>query len=124
MKTLRSIVALVGGFALMGFSYLLLVVIAATLLDPQAASFRTVSGLLFSPAGALGGYATASLAITRPLAHAAILAACMLGMAVPYTFKPPSELPWNPVLVAATAPLCMLAFGWLRTRQLSKRVTT
>ena len=124
MKTLRSIVALVGGFALMGFSYLLFVVIAASVLDPQAASFRTVSGLLFSPAGALGGYATASLAITRPFSHAAILAVCMLGMAISYTFKPPAELPWNPLLVAVTAPLFMIAAGWLRTRQLSNRVTT
>jgi len=114
-------VALVGGFALMGFSYLLLVIIAAMLLDSQAPSFRTVSGLLFAPASALGGYATAALAVTRPFAHVGVLAACMLGMAVSYMFKAPAELPWSPLLVAATAPLAMLAAGWLKTQQLSRR---
>ena len=123
MSTLRSIVALVGGFAITAFGYFVLIIIAAMVLDSQAASFRTVSAVLFATASAIGGYATASLALYRPFAHTALLAGCLLGMAISYIFKTPVDLPWNPTLVAATAPLCALAAGWFRSRQLSHRVT-
>lgn len=122
MSTLRSIVALVGGFAITAFGHFVLVIIAAVLMDSQAPSFRTVNALLFSAAAAIGGYATASLALYRPFTHVMVLAACLLGMAISNMFKPAADLSWNPVLVAVAAPLCALAAGWLRSRQLSKRM--
>jgi len=125
----RSIIALVGGFAIMVFLVFLLTIVAAAAFGVTEGGPSTpyvVANLMLSAAAALtGGYATASLAPSRPAAHTIGLAVMILAMALSSLGRPqPGQPEWYPGAIAAIGPLCALAGGGLRLWQRRARSLT
>lgn len=129
MAILRSIVALIAGFAIMAFTILIATVAVALAMGVKAGTlptdFLVVMVVLSALAAGFGGYATASLAQNRPIAHAAILATMIFVQHV-YTIIFPIEgqEPWYFWSLAITSPLLAIAGGVARERQTRGRAKT
>jgi hypothetical protein len=123
---LRSIVALIGGFALMAFALLIATIAVALAMgvtaDSVTTSYFQVLVACAALAAAFGGYATASLAPARHAAHAAILATMVLIAQASTALNPPANQPrWYLMTLVVVAPLGALAGGLLRQRQRRRR---
>jgi hypothetical protein len=125
----RSIIALVGGFAIMVFLVFLLTIVAAAafgVTDGAPSMPFTVASLTLSAVAALiGGYATASLAPGRPFVHTIGLSVMILAASLSSLGHPqPGEPAWYPAAIAALGPLLALAGGGLRLWQRRARTLT
>ena len=122
---LRSVIALIAGFAIMTFTILIATIIAALMLDisPGAPTtqFLALNVFYSAAAAAFGGYATASLAPERPSAHVLILAVMVLIMGVSSLLAPqPGQERWNLVAVLVLGPVCAFIGGRIRGMQLRR----
>jgi hypothetical protein len=116
---IRSIVALISGFAIYVFAVFVLTLPAAFAFGARGGTptpSLVVAGLAIAAVSALvGGYACAALAPMKPGAHVAGLAAMVLVSHLSALFKPPQGVPrWDPAALAGIAPLLTLAGGVLR----------
>ena len=116
---IRSIVALVGSFAIYVFAVFVLTLVAAFALGARRgtpAPSLVITGLAIAAVSALvGGYGCAALAPMKPRAHTAGLAAMILVSQLSALLKQPEGVPrWDPVALAVVAPLFALAGGALR----------
>jgi hypothetical protein len=123
MAVLRSIIALVGGFAILAFVWFVLVAIFAVVIGARAADQFSPAMLgakivLFALAAIAGGYATASLAPTRPRLHAIVLAGMVLAMTISMMANPqPGAARWFPATLAVIGPIfAVLGSGFHRQR--------
>lgn len=118
---LRTIVALIAGFAIMAFTILIATVVIALAMGVQRGELPTpfliVMVVVSALASGLGGYSTASLAQDRPTVHAAILATMIFVQHV-YTILFPIEgqESWYVWALAISGPALALAGGQLRER--------
>ena len=118
----RSIIALVGGFAIMAFLvFVLTIAVAAAfgVTDGAPTTPYIVANLMLSAGSALaGGYATAALAPSRAFAHSIGLSVMVLAMALSTLGHPAAGQPsWYPAAIAAIGPLFALAGGGVRLWQ-------
>jgi hypothetical protein len=125
---IKSIIALVSGFAIMAFLVFLLTLVAAIVFGVRAGEPTmpfTIASLALSAVAALtGGYATAALAPSRPFAHTIGLTVMILAMALSSLGHPqPGEPHWYPLAIAAIGPLFALAGGGARLWQRRVRTT-
>jgi hypothetical protein len=132
VSVLRSIMALVGGFAIMAFLMIALMVVAAWTLHLSAGT-RTqpwfVANLVVSGLAALvGGYSTAALAPNRPRTHVIALAIMILAMSLSQLgHKEPSQLAqprWYAGALAVIGPLSAMLGGMLRRQRHPVPVST
>jgi ABC-type transport system involved in multi-copper enzyme maturation permease subunit len=118
---LRTIVALIAGFAIMAFTILIATVVIALAMGVQRGtlptSFLVTMVIVSALASALGGYSSASLAQDRPTLHAAILATMIFVQHV-YTILFPIEgqEPWYTWSLAISGPVFALLGGVIRQR--------
>ncbi len=125
---LRTIVALIAGFAIMAFSILIATVAIALAMGVQRGtlptSFLVAMVVVSALASALGGYATASLAQNRPTLHAGILATMIFVQHV-YTIIFPIEGQerWYVWALAITGPVLAIVGGKLRELTARKGAT-
>ncbi|MDQ8165838.1 MAG: hypothetical protein P3A28_08810 [Gemmatimonadota bacterium] len=121
---LRTIVALIAGFAIMAFSVLIATIAIALAMGIQRGtlptSFLIVMVVVSALASGLGGYATASLAQNRPMVHAGILATMIFVQHV-YTiiFPVEGQETWHVWSLAITGPVLAIAGG--KVRELTAR---
>lgn len=119
MSVFRSVVALLGGFAIMAMLVFVLVALAAWATGARALEPTSTSLALNLAASALaaatGGYSTAALAPWRPRAHTIGLAVMVLAMAASQIGHPqPGQPLWYPAALAVIGPLFTLVGGTLR----------
>ena len=130
MAVLRSIIALVGGFAILAFVWFVLVAIVALVIGARAADQFSPAMLgakiaLFAFAAVAGGYATASLAPARPRLHATVLAAMVLAMTISMIASPQPGAPrWFSVTLAMIGPTFAVLGGVFRRQRSSFPVPT
>ncbi|HVT40837.1 MAG TPA: hypothetical protein VHE78_17490 [Gemmatimonadaceae bacterium] len=130
MAVLRSIIALVGGFAILAFVWVVLVAVVAMVIGARAADQFSPTMIdakiaLFAFAALAGGYATASLAPGRPRLHVIVLAAMVLAMTVSMIASPQPGAPrWFPVALAVMGPICAVLGGAFRRPRSSSPVPT
>jgi hypothetical protein len=116
---IRSVIAVVGGFAIMAFVMLVLTIVAAVALGAEAgkephAYFVAVVGAAMIGA-AVGGYATASLAPGRHAAHVTALVVTVVCMQASAAFDAPANQPkWVNLAQIVLAPLAAWAAGRVR----------
>jgi hypothetical protein len=120
--TIRSIIALIGGFAIMTFSVMVLTILAAWVFGVMRGEptppYLAASIVLSAISAAAGGYSTAALAPGRALAHAAGLAVMVLVLGVYSALNPqPGQPLWYLAALAAIGPVFALAGGALATRR-------
>ena len=119
---LRSIIALIGGFALMAFTLLIATICAALAMGVTAATvttayFQVLVGCAIL-AAAFGGYSTAALAPDRHVGHSTILAVMVLIAQASTALNPPPNQPrWYLLTLLVAAPLAAFAGGRIRERQ-------
>jgi hypothetical protein len=140
MPVLRSIMALIGGFAIMAFLTIVLMVVAAWSLHLSVGA-RTeswfVANVVVSGLAALaGGYSAAALAPNRPRTHAIALAIMILAMSLSQFIQPPqSPLPltqlslpaqprWYAGALTLISPLAAVLGGMLRRQRHPVPVST
>lgn len=116
---LRSVIALLAGFAIMTFTVLVATIVAvlAMKLEPGMLTPEYLGvNLAYSiAAAAFGGYSTAALAPDRPSAHALILSVMVLIMGVSNFILPqPGQERWYLIALIVLGPLGALAGGQLR----------
>ena len=125
---MRSVLAVIVGFAAMAIAVIAATVVAMRLLYPKAEP-----GLLPAPttawlavnfayslgAAMLGGWLTAYLAPRAPFAHAVALAVVAVAMALPGIFGggSPGQPDWYPPVMAALAAGGILLGGKLARRR-------
>ena len=119
---LKSVIALIAGFAIMTFTILIatIVAVSALTITPSAPTTQFLALNVFYSAAAatFGGYATASLAPERPSAHVLILAMMVLIMGVSGFLAPqPGQQRWNLVAVLVLSPIGVFLGGRLREAQ-------
>ena len=119
---LRSVIALVGGFAIMTFTLLVATVVAAAVMrtSPGVETTPFFETILASAvlAAAFGGYSTASLAAQHHAAHTVILATMVLIMGASTALNPPAGQPqWLVLGELVLTPLAVLGGGQLRALQ-------
>jgi|SRR5581483_2399567 len=122
---LRSVIALVAGFAIMTFGQLIATIVLALALRVQpgtpSPAFLPGSLACGGLAAACGGYATAALAPRRHGMHVLILMAMILTMGVSNLFNPPAGQPiWYRAAALAAQPLLAGAGGLARARRRSQ----
>ena len=126
---LRSIIALIGGFALMTFAAIVLTICAALLMGVTVSSttpmyFQALVACA-TLAAAFGGYATAALAPDRHVGHSTILAVMVFIAQASNAMNPPPNQPrWYLITVLVVAPLAVFAGGRIRDRQRLRRAGT
>lgn len=116
---LRTVVALIAGFAIMAFTILIATIGIALAMNVQRGvlptSFLVVMVVVSALASGLGGYSTASLARDRPTVHAAILATMIFVQHVyAILFPVEGQETWYIWSLAIGGPLLALAGGKLR----------
>jgi hypothetical protein len=115
----RSIVALVGGFAIYTFVLMLLMIVTTVVLSampgtPIAIHLLGTLTVTLLAAGT-GGYAAAALAPSRQYGHAVVLSVMVLLASTNGMLHPlPGPPPWFPFVVAAIGVLGALGGGLLR----------
>ena len=119
---IRSIIALVGGFAIMVFLVFLLTIVAAAAFgvgDGRPGTAFVIASLMLSAVAAFtGGFATAALAPSRSFAHTFGLAVMVLAMGLSSLGHPqPGQPGWYPTAIAAIGPLLALIGGRFRLWQ-------
>jgi hypothetical protein len=116
---IRSVIAVVGGFAIMAFTMLVLTIVAAVALGAEAGTeplsyFVAVLGAAMIGA-AVGGYATASLAPARHAAHVTALVVTVVCMQATAALDSPANQPkWVNLAQLVLAPLAAWAAGRVR----------
>lgn len=119
MATLKTIVALIAGFAIMTFTILVATIVVALAMGVQRGTlptpFLAVMVCVTALASGFGGYASASLAPSRPTVHAAILATMVFVQHV-YTILFPLEgqQAWYLWALAISGPIFAVAGGRIR----------
>jgi hypothetical protein len=126
---MRSVLAVLAGFAAMTVVVIVATVLAAGMLpEPSRASQATATtawlavNFAYSLAAAmLGGWLAARLAPHAPFAHAIALAAVALAMAAPSILRGASagQPGWYPAVMTAIAVAGILAGGRLSRRRAS-----
>ena len=117
---LRSVIALIAGFAIMTFLILVVTIVVAMMTDVDSTSptvrFLEIKFAYSAVAALFGGYATAALAPGRPMVHAAVLAMMVLLLGASNVASPPSghSAPYLVALMVA-CPVAAISGGWLRT---------
>lgn len=125
---LRSVIALIAGFAIMTFTILVITLVVAEAMDlERGAPTRSylIINVVYSAAAAIfGGYSTAALAPARHFEHACVLAA-MVGIAtVSSIITPaPGQPTWYLVALLVTGPACAALGGFVRDRQVARRAS-
>lgn len=119
---LKSVIALVAGFAIMTFGQLVATVVLALALGVQpgtpSPAFLPGSLALGALAAAFGGFATAALAPRRHGAHVLVLMAMILVMGLSNLLTPPPGQPnWYLVAALAAQPAFAGVGGLLRLRR-------
>jgi hypothetical protein len=114
----RSVIALVGGFAIYTFLLMLLVLVlavAAAAMPGTSIALNLIGTLLATMlAAAGGGYAAAALAPDRRYGHAGVLAAMVLLSSVNAIRHPPAGPPaWFPYVLASIGVLGAFGGGLL-----------
>jgi glycerol uptake facilitator-like aquaporin len=123
---LRSVIALIAGFAIMTFTFLVVLTVAISVrgVPPEAAPAASAAlGVWVWPLAAFaGGYSTAALAPARTLGHGYVLAA-MVGVARAYDLLSPPDGAARTTLLAllVACPLLAIAGAWVRERQVRRR---
>jgi hypothetical protein len=121
---IKSIMALLGSFAIYVFVLLALTIAAAVVFGARAGG-QTLPFLMIALAGAalsalVAGYSCAALAPMRPHLHTAVLAAMILLSQLSALSKPPAGQPhWYSAALAVVAPLLAWGGGFLRRVKLS-----
>lgn len=122
---LKSVVALIAGFAIMTFTILIATIVAVSAF-PAAAGARTMEFLAVSifsavASAAFGGYATASLAPDRTSAHVLILAVMVLISAASGLIAPqPGQETWYLIALLVVEPIGVVGGGRIRTAMRSR----
>jgi hypothetical protein len=116
---IKSIVALIGSFAIYVFVLLALTLVAALVFGtPRGAPtipFLALRLAVAALSALAAGFSCAALAPGRPRAHVAGLAAMILVTHLSAVLKPPAGQPrWDPAAHAVIVPLVALAGGLLR----------
>jgi hypothetical protein len=114
---LRTVIALIAGFAILAFGQLVATIVLAFALGVQPG----VSNPAFYPgslacgalAAAVGGYATAALAPRRHGAHVLVLMAMILMMALSNVITPPAGQPGWYLAAALVAQPAFAGVGGL-----------
>lgn len=107
MKLLRSVFAIVAGYATLAIIVIVATLVAVKLLLPSANSGPTppylVINLIYSAvAAALGGYVAAFVARRAPMIHAGLLAVLFVGLSVATGFEAAAGQPrWYPMVIAS-----------------------
>lgn len=119
MSVFRSVVALLGGFAIMVMLVLVLVALAAWATGVGTGEptpvYLALNLLVSAFAAAAGGYSTAALAPQKPRAHTVGLAVMILVMAASQLGRPqPGQPAWYPAALTVIGPLFALIGGTLR----------
>lgn len=119
---LKSVIALIAGFAIMTFTILVATIVAASVLPftqgAPTTQFLALNVFYSAAAAAFGGYATASLAPERPSAHVLILAVMVLIMGASSFLAPqPGQERWNLAAVLVLSPICVFLGGRVREAQ-------
>lgn len=118
MTALRSIIALVGGFAIMAFAYVVILALAVFVgvrAGPPGTAFLVTNLVVSALSAVAGGYATAVLAPHSPRGHTVGLALMVLAMSLSQLAHPAPGLPrWYPAALAVVGPACALLGGFLR----------
>ncbi len=123
---LKTVIALIAGFAIMTFTIVVAAVVTAMLMEPNrfapTPAFLAIGVAYSSLAAAFGGYATAALAPDRPSAHTAVLAVMvMVYSASNYLTPRAGQEPFHLALLIVLGPAFALAGGKLRVLQQSRR---
>lgn len=117
---MRSLAAIVVGYVVLAF---LIGVKFALLQQVAPAAFISMSGLLFilitdGLSAAAGGFTTAAMARTRPMAHAATLAAIMIPLGIANAIMNSGREPlWFQIAVLVTIAAGVPLGAWLRSRR-------
>ena len=115
---LRSIVAVVAGYAVFGASAAILFPLTGR--DPHAPApmtfliFTTMYGIVFATAG---GYAASAIALRKPRVHAAIVGALIAVGAVVSLLAAPGDARWSQLAALLLMAPAAAAGGMLRRRQ-------
>lgn len=118
----RSIVALVGGFAIFTFATIVFAVVT-TVTVPLAAGLPTTGQLVANllpwlGAAACGGYAAAALAPRRQRMHVAAFTVMVLVATASQIGKPTARQPaWYPLAITVVGTVGAVAGGLLRRRR-------
>lgn len=129
MPVVRSIIALVGGYAIMVLVLVVLVAIAAWTLHVSSGApsqpFLLARLVSSGVAAIAGGYSTATLAPVRPRAHAVGLGVMILATSMSTVSHSTQGQPaWNAVAVVVIGPLFAILGGLLRQPRLPSPVPT
>ncbi len=115
----RSIITLIGGFAIYTFLLMLLGIVVAVVFSVMPgtpiAIYLLGSLTVSLVAAAGGGYAAAALAPNRPYAHANVTGVMVLLSSINGIVHPPAGPPaWYPYILAAVGTLGAIGGGLLR----------
>lgn len=126
---LRTVVALIAGFAIMAFTILIATVVIALAMGVQRGtlptSFLVAMVVVSALASALGGYSTASLARDRPTVHAAILATMIFVQHVyAIIFPIEGQHTWYAWSLAISGPVLAVIGGKIRELTSRRGATT
>lgn len=124
---MRSVLAVVAGFAAMAVIVIVATIVLAALLHPEAeggpttptSAWLAVNFAYSFAAAALGGWVTARLAPRAPFGHAVALAALALAFALPGIVggAQPGQPAWYPPVLAALALAGILIGGRFAARR-------
>ena len=125
----RSIIALVGGYAIMVLVLVVLVAIAAWTFPVSRGApsqpFLLASLVSSGLAAIAGGYSTATLAPVRPRAHAFGLGVMILATSIStVSHSTPGQPAWYAGAVVVIGPLFAILGGMLRQPRLPSPVPT
>jgi len=127
VTALRSIIALVGGFAIMVFGYVVILALAVFLdvrAAPPGTAFHVTNLVMSAVSAAGGGYATAVLAPHSPRGHTIGLALMVFAMSLSQLMQPAPGLPrWYPAALTVVGPACAVLGGLLRRPRSTSQVT-
>jgi hypothetical protein len=128
VTALRSIIALVGGFAIMAFAYVVILMLAVFIgvrAGPPGVAFHVTNLVISALSAVAGGYATAVLAPQNPRGHTVGLALMVMAMALSQVAQPAPGVPrWYAVALAFIGPASALLGGYLRRPRSTPPVTT
>ena len=129
VPVVRSIIALVGGYAIMVLVLVVVVAIAAWIFHPSRGApsppFLLASLVSSGLAALAGGYSTATLAPVRPRAHSFGLGVMILATSISTaSHSTPGQPAWSAGAAVVIGPLFAILGGLLRQPRLPSPVPT